>query len=85
MIDNVKSFQTPKLCWSKCTKNIWGHLVHTLIQTGSKALLVEYLESVDSFKKWPELYQACKFSRANHIYSDEQDDFVVDISQMDIG
>lgn len=27
-----------------------------------KALLVEYLQSIDSFKKWPEFYQACKFS-----------------------
>jgi hypothetical protein len=50
-----------------------------------KALLTEYLESVDTFKKWPEFYQACNFSRAKHIHSEEQDDLVADISQTDIG
>ena len=49
-----------------------------------KALLVEYLESIDSFKKWPEFYKACKFSQGN-IHSEEQDNLVADISQVDIG
>jgi hypothetical protein len=50
-----------------------------------KALLIEYLESVDSFTKWLEFYQACKFCQANCIYSEEQGDLITDISQTDIG
>jgi hypothetical protein len=48
------------------------------------ALLIEYLESVGSFRKWPEFYQACKFRRANSL-EEEQDNLVADISQTDIG
>jgi hypothetical protein len=50
-----------------------------------KALLIGYLESVDSFKKWPGFYQACKFCQANCIYLEEQGDLITDISQTDIG
>ena len=44
-----------------------------------KALLMEYLESVDAFNKWLDFYQACKFSLK------EQQDLAADISQIDVG
>jgi len=46
-----------------------------------KALLTEYIESMDAFNKWPEFYEACKFTKANS----ESDVLAADVSQTDIG
>ncbi|KAI9511008.1 hypothetical protein F5148DRAFT_1147149 [Russula earlei] len=50
--------------------------------SGHKALLTEYIESVDTFNKWQEFYQACKFTKAN---SESEAVLTVDVSQTDIG
>ena len=50
-----------------------------------KALLTEYLDSIDKFSGWEEFYKACKFT--NRSLQPDEDDVPsgVDISQVDIG